>query len=99
MLARFSHIESIPEDWQTWEVNAANPAALARTLVRERDRAFLFRDLATLRTDIELFDSVDELEWKGPLPAFGALAEQFDTATTVERARPDRPATGRIRRS
>jgi 5'-3' exonuclease len=94
VLARFGHLESIPDDWQTWKVNAANPAALARTLAAERARAFLFRDLATLRTEIDLFDSVDELEWKGPLPAFGALAEQFDTAITVERA-----PTGRARRS
>jgi hypothetical protein len=42
-------------------VNAANPAALALRLAAERDRAMLFRDLATLRTDIPLFGSVDEL--------------------------------------
>ena len=42
-------------------VNAANPAALALTLARDRDRAFLFRDLATLRTNVPLFDSVDDL--------------------------------------
>ena len=34
----------------------------------ERDRAFLFRDLATLRTDIDLFESVDALRWDGPIP-------------------------------
>ena len=32
VLARFGHIEAIPEDWRTWSVNAANPARLARTL-------------------------------------------------------------------
>ena len=84
VLARFGHLESIPEDWHTWRVNAANPAALARTLVRERDRAFLFRDLATLRTDIDLFKSVDNLEWHGPTPGFATLAEQFDTATSEQ---------------
>jgi 5'-3' exonuclease len=84
VLARFGHLESIPEDWQTWRVNASNPAALARTLAHERDRAFLFRDLATLRTNIDLFDSVDALEWHGPTPGFAALAEQFDTATSEQ---------------
>src|SRR4029079_16430497 len=49
--ARFGHLERIPEDWGTWSVNAANPAALAATLTRDRDQAFLFKDLATLRTD------------------------------------------------
>src|SRR5262249_22736375 len=84
VLARFGHLESIPEDWQTWRVNAASPAALARTLLRERDRAFLFRDLAALRTDLDLFESVDSLEWRGPTPGFAALAEQFDTATSEQ---------------
>ena len=73
VLARYGHLESIPADWRTWGVNAASPARLPRTLARERDHAFLFRDLATLRTDIPLFDSVDDLHWNGPTPTF-ALA-------------------------
>lgn len=82
VLARFGHLESIPDDSRTWGVNAANPATLALTLARERDRAFLFRDLATLRSDLLLFDSVDDLRWKGPTPAFAALAERLDAAVT-----------------
>jgi 5'-3' exonuclease len=66
VLAKFGHLESIPADWREWHVNASSPGTLAATLARERDRAFLFRTLATLRTDIELFDSVDELQWTGP---------------------------------
>ena len=83
VLARYHHLESIPADPATWGVNAANPGALAKTLDRERDRAFLFRDLATLKTDIHLFDSIDELEWKGPTPAFAPLAKGFDAAVTI----------------
>lgn len=64
VLRRFGHLESIPEDWREWTgVNAARADALALTLKQQRDRAFLFRDLATLRTDIPLFASVDELRW------------------------------------
>ena len=73
VLARFGHLESIPEDPGAWHVDVSGARALAATLARERDRAFLFRTLATLRTDIALFDSVDELEWKGPAPAFAAM--------------------------
>jgi 5'-3' exonuclease len=80
VLARYHHLESIPDDWQTWGVNAANPGRLARTLATERDRALLFRTLATLRTDIPVFDSVDDLRWKGPTPAFAPLAKQLDVA-------------------
>ena len=66
VLAKYGHLESIPGDWTTWGVNATRPGALAATLARERDRAFLFRDLATLRTDIALFETVDDLRWNGP---------------------------------
>src|SRR6185503_5188816 len=54
VLARYRHLESIPEDSTTWGVNAARAGALSSTLARERDRAFLFRDLATLRTAIDV---------------------------------------------
>ncbi len=73
VLARFGHLESIPPDWREWKgVNAAKPGALAYTLAQQRERAFLFRDLATLRCDIELFGSVEELRWQptGAVPSY-----------------------------
>jgi len=79
VLARYGHIEAIPADWRTWGVNAANAGALSRVLAEDRDRALLFRTLATLRTDLPLFQSVDELEWKGPTPEFAPLAAKLDT--------------------
>ena len=80
VLTRFGHLDAIPDDWRTWSANVANPAALARTWLRDRDRAFLFRTLATLRTDVPLFDAVDQLRWHGPTPAFAPLAARFDAA-------------------
>ena len=80
VLARYLHLEAIPEDPRTWGVNAANSGALAATLGRERERAFLFRDLATLRTDIAVFDDVDQLRWAGPTTAFQTLAAKMDRA-------------------
>lgn len=80
VLARFKHLEQVPADWRTWSVNAASPGRLAQTLAEQRERAFLFRTLATLRTDVELFESVDDLRWNGPTPAFADLAAQLDAA-------------------
>ncbi len=91
VLARFGHLESIPADWRTWGVNAANPASLALTLAADRDRAFLFRDLATLRTDVPLYDRVDDLKWKGPTATFAAIAARFDAAVTAKSKRTVRP--------
>ena len=78
VLWKFKHLEPIPDDWREWRVNANNAAALSRTLADERALALLFRDLATLRTDIDVFPSVDALEWKGPTPAFEPLARRLE---------------------
>ena len=51
-----------------------------------RDMALLFKRLATLRTDAPLFADVDELEWRGPTPAFAAWAERMGDRRVLERA-------------
>jgi len=85
VLAKFVHLEAIPDDPAAWRVNASNAGALARTLAANRELALLFRDLATLRTDIALFDDVDALRWQGPTAEFAALAAQLDSAVTQPR--------------
>jgi 5'-3' exonuclease len=91
VLAKYAHLEAIPDDYREWRVNTASPGALSQTLIRERDRAFLFRTLATLRTDIDLFQSVDELQWKGPTPAFAPLAARLDAR--VAKPSPPQPVS------
>jgi 5'-3' exonuclease len=97
VLAKFRHIEDIPDDWHTWHVNAAGAAKLAATLAAERERALLFRTLATLRTDLPLFQSVDELKWNGPTPAFAAIGNRLDQAVTASPEEGRRPRPGRAR--
>jgi 5'-3' exonuclease len=67
VLARYGHLEAIPADARDWNVNVSSPAKLAQTLQRDRDLALLFRTLATLRTDISLFDDVEALRWNGDI--------------------------------
>ena len=67
VLARYGHLEAVPADPREWNVNVGSAAKLAQTLARDRELAMLFRDLATLRTNIPLFDDVDELRWKGSM--------------------------------
>ncbi|HEX9681887.1 MAG TPA: 5'-3' exonuclease H3TH domain-containing protein [Acidimicrobiales bacterium] len=66
LLARYGHLDSIPTDPDQWDVAVRSAGALAATLAEGIDDALLFRDLATLRTDHPVFESVDELEWLGP---------------------------------
>ncbi len=80
VLAKFEHLEAIPDDPSTWHVNAASSGTLARTLARDRKLVMLFRELATLRADLPLFDSVEALRWTGPTPAFQEFATRFDAA-------------------
>jgi 5'-3' exonuclease len=94
VLSRFNHLEAIPLDSRVWRVNVLNPTALAKTFGEERDKAFLFRDLATLRTDIQLFHSIEELRWQGPTPTFASLAARLDSAVTVKGGKEQRRRVG-----
>ena len=85
VLAKFGHLEAIPKDCREWHVNATNAGALADTLGREWENALLFRKLATLRTDIALFDDVEQLRWNGPKPEFETIAAELDSAVTGTR--------------
>ncbi|HWL39510.1 MAG TPA: 5'-3' exonuclease H3TH domain-containing protein [Gemmatimonadaceae bacterium] len=71
LLNRHGPIESFPPD----------------VLAAARDNALLFKTLATLRTDAPLFANVDELEWRGPTPAFEAWATRIADPRLLARSR------------
>jgi len=77
VLARFSHIEAIPEDHRAWGLDVARAGSLAATLNRDRELARLFKQLATLRTDVPVFESVDELVWRAPTRAVSGLRRRL----------------------
>src|SRR5438128_3047148 len=58
----------------------------AKVLGDHRERALLFKSLATLRTDAPLFRDVDELRWRGPTDEFAARAERLGDARLHERS-------------
>jgi 5'-3' exonuclease len=69
VLSQYVHLENIPKDWHDWSSSIRNSRLLSKTLFSFWDDALLFRTLATLRTDVPVFDSVDELRWTGARPA------------------------------
>ena len=84
VLAHYGHLEAIPANHREWQVNATSPASLALNLAAQREQAFLFRTLATLRDDLPLFDDVESLRWTGPTPGFEAVAARLEAAVTQE---------------
>ena len=65
MLGRHPHLEDIPEDPLLWEVQVRGAVKLAETLASRRDESLLYRDLATLRTDVDLPEDLAYLRWRG----------------------------------
>jgi 5'-3' exonuclease len=71
VLARYRHIEAIPADAAKWRVEGISPgraASLSEALSARRDDAKLYRELATLRTDVPIPESPADLEWHGARP-------------------------------
>lgn len=87
VLARFGHIDQIPADFRTWNVRVTNPAALSETLQSRMADALLFRTLATVRTDVDVFANVDDLQWRGATAAFEPLAAVLDANVKRETGR------------
>ncbi len=89
VLARYGTIDAIPDDSAEWDAELGKvrgAAKLAATLARERERAELFKELATLRIDPGLLDSVASLGWRGPRPEFEEVCRHFRDPALAERA-------------
>jgi 5'-3' exonuclease len=96
VLSKFRHIEAIPMSARDWHVNVLNSSSLADVLSRERKLALLFRTLATLRSDIPLFENVDRLRWTGASETFEAIGRLLDNAVTEKGTKP-KPRTLLVR--
>ncbi|MDF1665941.1 MAG: 5'-3' exonuclease H3TH domain-containing protein [Planctomycetota bacterium] len=65
VLSRYGHIEQIPQDPDTWDIKVRGKAGLSKSLEAERENAALYKTLATLRLDVPLKETLEDLEWKG----------------------------------
>ncbi len=93
VLARYETLEAIPKQEQEWDVKVRGAARLGQALRDNWEDALLFRTLARLRSDVDLFANVDELRWRGPRPGFADFCAKLGAADMAERAqrlaRPD----------
>jgi 5'-3' exonuclease len=85
VLSRFPRLEDIPKDWREWHPSIGSARRLSTSLFGSWDDALLFRTLATLRLDAPVFDTVDELRWKGPRANFEAQCRAMGSADLFDR--------------
>jgi 5'-3' exonuclease len=76
-LSKYFHLENIPKDWQRWDPSIRRARPLAESLFLAWDEALLYRTLATLRFDVPVFDSVDDLRWNRPRDNFEQSCERL----------------------
>lgn len=78
VLARYGRLEMIPEDAAEWDVAVRGSAKLAAALRDNREEATLYRTLTTLRRDVPLTETLDDLRWKGvDEPAYSEMSSRF----------------------
>jgi len=90
VLERYGTIESIPDSATDWGVKVRGADRLAATLVERRDEALLYKRLATLREDVPLRESLEDLEWRGARPELRDFCARIgfgDFAARVKRWR------------
>jgi DNA polymerase-1 len=86
LLARYGHLEAIPPSHESWDVPVRGAAKLAATLGDRMDDALLYRHLATLRTDAEIPQGLEDLRWRGVRRAeFEALCGELGFDTLLSR--------------
>jgi 5'-3' exonuclease len=85
VLARYEHLEKIPERAHQWDVSVRGAMKLATTLTEHGQEARLFLTLATLRTDAPV-GTVDDWRWAGPTEKLAAWAGRLGAPALVSRA-------------
>ena len=78
LLAHYQHIEQIPNDHNDWIPQVRSSQKLSQTLNDDYDLALLFKLIATIDYEAQTFESIDELEWKGPQKDFNKILEKID---------------------
>jgi len=84
--AQYPHLEEVPKDWRRWPSALRGAQRLAAVLFEQWNDALLYRTLAILKLDVLVFETVDELQWKGPQPDFEQYCQRIQTPGLHARA-------------
>ena len=96
LLSKYLHLEGIPRDWRIWHSSVRSGERLAASLFGSWSDALLFRTLATLRLDVSVFATVDDLYWKGPQSSFDQHCDRMKSPDLLNRARSAQQAIDNI---
>jgi len=86
VFSRYPHLEDIPKEWHHWDPMVRRARPLAESLFPRWEDALLFRTLATLRVDVPVFTSIDDLLWRGPTQDFKRFCERVKAPELFRRA-------------
>ncbi|MGB8582164.1 MAG: 5'-3' exonuclease H3TH domain-containing protein [Candidatus Sulfotelmatobacter sp.] len=86
VLSQYPHLENIPRDFREWHPSIRKARLLSESLFGAWNDAVLFRTLATLRLDVPVFDTVEDLRWKGPRPNFAEYCQRMKSPELLRRA-------------
>ena len=65
LLSRYLTIENIPNNYILWDVKVRGAETLSRNLEENRQMAYLYKQLATIKTDVVIDEEIADLSWKG----------------------------------
>ena len=83
--SQYPHLEDIPKDWRQWHPSIRKARGLSESLFTAWNDALLFRTLATLRLDVPVFDTVEDLHWKGARPNFEEYCRRMKATDLLRR--------------
>ena len=86
VFSQYPHLEDIPKDWHHWDPMIRRARPLAESLFSAWEDALLFRTLATLRVDVPVFTTIDDLLWRGPAEDFKRTCERMKAPDLCRRA-------------
>ncbi|HEY3939628.1 MAG TPA: 5'-3' exonuclease H3TH domain-containing protein [Bryobacteraceae bacterium] len=86
VLSQYAHLEGIPKNWQEWHPFIRKAQSLSASLFSSWNEALLFRTLATLRLDVPVFDTVEELRWRSARPDFEEQCQRMKSPELFRRA-------------
>jgi len=85
-LSQYARLEDIPKNWKEWHPSIRKARVLSESLFNSWDNAVLFRTLATLRLDVPVFETVEDLRWRGPRPEFEEECRRMQAPDLFARA-------------